>query len=232
MKRVSCIFLALLMVIVMVAAVACTIDGGNNPPDGNPPTPPGDGGQGGGSVADVPEETDETYLSTVTAGTIDLSQLSSDTDIPQDVVTLSADEKKISSDGSYLLSGDYTDGISVAKGLTVHLYLSGANISKTDGIALETGKKCNVTLTVVNGTTNTISTSGSGGYNAIHVKGTFAINGNGTLTVTSAGKNAIKVSKSLQIVDVTLTANGANHAIACGSLAANNATINVNAGKD
>ena len=247
MKKALRSSLALVLVLVMVFAVACTIDNGtdngtdgtnngtNNggnpptPPDGNPPD--GNGGNGGGT-AETPAETDESYTSTVTAGTIDLSALAADTTIPDDATTLATTESKITASGNYVLSGKYANGISIAKGLTVHLYLNGATIAKADGVALQTGKKCKVTISVVQDTTNSISTSGTAAENAIHVKGTLDINGSGTLNVTSVGKNAVKVSKALQIVDATLVANGANHAIACGSLAANNADITVAAVKD
>ena len=231
MKKVSCVLLAVLLVFVMVAATACSIDvpDGNG---GNPPAPPQGGGPGGGSVAELPSETDESYLSTVSAGTIDFTQLSADTDLGQDIAVFPNSQNTISADGSYLLSGSYLDGISIAKGLTVHLYLNGVDISKVGGVALETGKKCNVTLTVVKDTENTISTNGSDEYNAIHVKGSLAINGSGILSVVSYGKNAVKVSKDLRLVDATLQLNGANHAIACGSFAAYNANIVAIAVKD
>ena len=44
--------------------------------------------------------------------------------------------------------------------------------------------------------------------NALHVKGSLTINGSGSLSVTSANKNAVKVSKALQIVDAKVSATG------------------------
>ena len=251
MKKTLMALLALTLVFVMVFAVACTTDSGNTdngnnsgdgttpptPPDGgngNPPTPPdGNGGNNGGGTATVPSPVTDGAESTVAAGTIDLSAASADTDASSATAIAASDENvKIKSDGSYILSGNYTAGVSIAKNLTVHLFLNGATISATDAIALETGKKCTVTITVMDGTTNIITTSGDTEVNALHVKGSLTINGSGSLSVTSANKNAVKVSKALQIVDAKVSANGGNHAIACGSLAAKNAKISVVAVKD
>lgn len=254
MKKTLMALLALTLVFVMVFAVACTTDSGNTdngnnsgdgttpptPPDGgngNPPTPPdgngGNGGNNGGGTATVPSPVTDGAESTVAAGTIDLSAVSADTDASSATAIAASDETvKIKSDGSYILSGNYTAGVSIAKNLMVHLFLNGATISATDAIALETGKKCTVTITVMEGTTNSITTSGDAEVNALHVKGSLTINGSGSLSVTSANKNAVKVSKALQIVDAKVSANGGNHAIACGSLAAKNAKISVVAVKD
>ena len=255
MKKTVKVLLALTLVLVMVFAVACnsgtgdSTDDGNDsdngtnvptPPDvgnGNPPTPPdgngGNGGNNGGGTATVPSPVTDGAESTVAAGTIDLTAASADTDASGATIIAASNETvKITSDGNYILSGNYTAGISIAKNLTVHLFLDGATISATDAIALETGKKCTVTITVMDGTTNSITTSGDAEVNALHVKGSLTINGSGSLSVTSANKNAVKVSKALQIVDATVSANGGNHAIACGSLAAKNAKISVVAVKD
>lgn len=244
MKKTLRILLAFMLVAVMIFAVACNnstdTDSGTTPPDGTPPTPPeGDGGfvnpgdnLGGGGTGEIPDESDKTDDVSGNV-TTDMSDLAADADMSQaTAIAATTEHVTISQSGSYVLSGEYSGGVEITSKLNVHLFLNNATISSTESAGLATGKKCTVTITAVDSTTNSISTSASD-TNALHVKGSLNVNGNGTLRVTSAGKNGVKVSGAMQIVNAKLTVSAANHAIACASFAAVDATVTVTAaGKD
>lgn len=235
MKKWYSVVLVVVLAVVMTVACACEI-----PQDKPPQDNPNDGGfvnpgdnLGGGGIGDVADVLDKDAEEVVAAGNIDLSSLANNTNTTDaKAVAVTEQTVELTADGKYILSGNYSGGVAVkGKGLTVHLILSGANISAQQGVALSTDKKCKLTITLVENTTNSISNVESG-QNALHVKGSLDINGKGTLAVTSSGKNAVKVSGALQVVDSTLTANGANHAIACASFACVNANVSVTANKD
>ncbi len=139
---------------------------------------------------------------------------------------------EITESGTYRFRGQY-GGISLgADEFKLHLIFDGAKIETADGIALDGAdhKKAEVVLTLI-GENSILSTAE--GENAVHIKGTLSLNGNGSLQVESGGKNAIKVSKELAIVDCSLKLTAANHAISALSVSASNAKIDVlSAGKD
>lgn len=226
--------LAVLLVGVLIFACACNLDSsdGTNhePPQDGDFVNPGDN-LGGGGTGEIADEVDAGELPD--GATTDLSDLSADVDYADAVVVEPTSEPvTLSSSGSYLLSGSYTGGIEISSKLTVHLFLNNADVSCNDAAAIASGKKCSVTITAVQGTTNGITTTASG-VNALHVKGTLALNGSGKVTVSSADKHGVKVSGAMQVADVTMELSAANHAVACGSLTAVNADITVaSAGKD
>ncbi len=187
---------------------------------------------GGGGKGDVAEKSDETEKDIVDNVDKDFDDLQSNTDVTG-ATTLEAGDTlvEIKKSGSYVLTGNYTAGVSIKKELDVHLFLNNANVSSTNDVALSTGKSTTLTITAINGTSNTVNTTAND-ENALHVKGSLAINGTGKLSVTSATKHAIKVSGALVIVDAQVVATAEKHAVACGSLNASNATITVTANKD
>lgn len=205
------------------------------PPDGQP----GGGGQGGfvnpgdnlggGGVGTIPSQVDSLTADGVTV--TDLSELSQNVSYEgATVIEGSEDTLTITEAGSYILKGEFKNGVvvNVANGETTHLFLDGAVISNQNGIALSNAnKKSDLIVTLVAGSENTVSNAGDDA-NAIHVKGNLYINGTGSLSVTSESKNAIKVSKSLVIVDAQITVESQNHGIAARSVEAQNATITVN----
>ncbi len=205
--------------------------GGSGNSSGGPFINPGDslGGGGTGTVPSEVEGTDtmeiEDYL------TLELDALSENTEYDDTVTVLtgSEDTLTITAAGDYLLSGNYENGIviTVSNNEEVHLFLNNVTITNSDGIAISnTNKKSTLTITAVENSVNTIENDGTD-VNAIHVKGTLNINGQGTINVNSSSKNAIKVSKGLQIVDATLNVSSANHGIAARFITANDCTINV-----
>ena len=118
--------------------------------------------------------------------------------------------------------------VSVANGETTHIFLDGATISNENGIAISnTNKKSDLIVTLVANSENTVSNAGDDA-NAIHIKGNLYINGTGILSVESASKSAIKVSKSVVIVDATVVVASQNHGISARNVEAQNATITVN----
>jgi len=193
---------------------------------------PGDnlGGGGTGTIPTEVEGTDTTGIESYI--TLDLSELSADTDSSAATsIDATSEQVTITTAGDYILSGTYSGGIVITVGNNeeVHLFLNGATISSSDGIAISnTNKKSTLTITAVSGTTNTVTNSAAD-TNAIHVKGTLNINGEGTLNVTSTGKNAIKVSKGLEITDVNLNLSSANHGISARFVTAIDCAINVTA---
>lgn len=221
MKKILLVCVAIMLIVVCTFLVACNNDYTN--PDY----------LGGGGTGDIAEKSDETEKDIVDSINKDFDNIANDTDLA-DATTLEASDTlvEISKSGSYVLSGNYTAGVSVSKKeLTVHLFLKDANISNESGVALSTKKSTTLTITVVDETTNTVSTTADD-ENALHVKGTLTLNGGGKLTVTSENKNAVKVSGAMVVVNTQLVATSKKHAIACGSLNASNAKISVTSKKD
>ncbi len=208
-------------------------------PGGGPDGQPGGGGQGGfvnpgdnlggGGVGTIPSQVDSLTADGVTVS--DLSDLSQNVSYEgATAIEGSEDTLTITEAGNYVLKGEFKNGVvvNVANGETTHLFLDGAVISNQNGIALSNvNKKSDLIVTLVSGSENTVSNAGDDA-NAIHVKGNLYINGTGSLSVTSESKNAIKVSKSLVIVDAQITVESQNHGIAARSVEAQNATITVN----
>lgn len=221
MKTKILVCVAIMLIVITCFLVACNNDYTN--PDY----------LGGGGTGDIAEKSDETEKDIVDSINKDFDNIANDTDLA-DATTLEASDTlvEISKSGSYVLSGNYTAGVSVSKKeLTVHLFLKNASISNESGVALSTKKSTTLTITVVDETTNTVSTTADD-ENALHVKGTLTLNGGGKLTVTSENKNAVKVSGAMVVVNTQLVATSKKHAIACGSLNASNAKISVTSKKD
>ncbi len=194
---------------------------------------PGDnlGGGGTGEIAESAEDvTDEVKSAFANK---DFSALSSNTSSEGAIEVPQTDGiYEISENGSYLFRGSY-GGIALKKeGINAHLFFDGATINSPSDIALNGAdyKKAEVAVTLIG--ENSIQTSAED-TNAIHIKGSLSFNGDGTLSVESGGKNAVKASKDLTIVDCGLKLSAANHAIAALSVSASDCNIQVqNAGKD
>ncbi len=224
MKRI--IFLTALVLSVCVFA-SC----GNQPPKGF--VNPGDylGGGGTGEVADSADD--------VTGGVKDdfsdedFGGLSGNTSASGATAAQPTDGAYgISESGTYRFSGNYGGIVLEAANLDLHLIFDGAHVERADGIALDGSAKKGATVVVTLIGDNSIVCTADG-QNAVHVKGTLSFNGSGSLSVQSGGKNAVKVSKGLTVVDCSLTLSAANHAISALSVSASNCKINVeSAGKD
>lgn len=223
-KKIAIIVLSL--TIVCMAAVLCACDNGGGFKN------PGDN-LGGGGVGTLPEDT--TGVDTSNIEISDFSTLASDTSADGISVSGSDELYEIKTAGVYVLSGEFKAGVvvSVDDKESVRLVLNGATIENSDGIALSnTNKKSTLTITLKDGTNNTIVNSGDG-ENAIHVKGTLNINGSGNLSVTSNSKSAIKVSKGFAMIDANVTLSAQNHGLSARFVEIHNSTLNItSASKD
>lgn len=198
---------------------------------------------GGGGIGDIAEAVDTTKYDEIKNEAkehADLSALASNTsESGATTVAATSEIVQISDSGTYLFKGTY-GGIFIAKEkLTLHFIFDGATIQNNDGVAIDgtVNKKTVLTITLKEGTTNTVENAGvdaeGEGLNAIHIKGSLSFNGKGALNVVSNSKSALKASKEIQIVDATLNLTADNHGIAGAAVVASNCTINVTkAGKD
>ena len=217
-------FLRLLCMIcaafIALFAVACNSQSGNS--DGGTITVNEQGENAEATYTDD-EQTITDKVSEITAGNEDASGSTTSSEETKSVEEQSA-AYEISADGEYYLSGDYTGGITIKKGLTVHLFLDNANISSESGDALSVKKGGSVTITLMENSANTITSSGK---NGISSNSPVVINGTGTLTVNSTAKNGVKVDASLTVVDATLNITAVNHGISAYNVNAENCTLNV-----
>ncbi len=184
----------------------------------------------------LPNEVDYSLTESkiLNASSYDFFSLEGNDTLPSDYTSLSSDGI-ISSEGDYLLSGDYTKGITfnLKKDSTVHLYLDNANISASEGSAfIKSDKKINVIITALKNTTNYISNKDDS--NTLAIKGNLSINGSGIINVSNenSDSNAIKVSKTLVITDTTLNITSLKNGIASESVYAKDATFNIQSDKD
>ena len=201
-----------------------------------PFTNPGDylGGGGTGEVADEADSSKSDGARDEVAGKSDLDDLSKDTS-SEGAKSIPASEKvEISESGTYSFKGEYGEIYIAKSNLSLHFIFDGVTVNNADGVAINgtDSKKTELIITLNEGTQNTI-TNGGDGINAVHIKGSLAINGKGVLNVTSHSKSALKASKEIKIVDATLNLEAENHAVTGACVVASNCTVNIkSAGKD
>ena len=137
-------------------------------------------------------------------------------------------DNKITAAGNYYLKGNYSAiSITAAKNSVVYVFLDGATISSSEGVAFGSEKQIVLHLVLLNNSENTI-TNDYEDTNAFHVKGNVLISGSGTLNLESKQKSGLKVSKDLYVYSgVTINSKGYNHAITARSITASGATLNV-----
>lgn len=155
----------------------------------------------------------------------------------------SGGDVKISSAGTYVISGKLTSGslvVDAGKDDIVHLVLNGAQIVSPNGPAIQIKKAGKTVLTLNKDTTNTLSdgksyadTSDDAPTAALYSKGDLTINGTGKLTVQGNYKDGITSKDDLKIVSGTLDVNAADDGIIGRDLTAiKTGMIHVNAGGD
>ena len=139
-------------------------------------------------------------------------------------------DNEIKTAGKYYLKGDYPFiSITAAKDSEVFIFMDGANINSNTGIAFGSSKAILLHLVLLEGSENVIANDFAD-TNAFHIKGDVRISGSGKLTINSAQKNGLKVSKDLFIFgSVNLDVTGAGSAIAARSIYSNGATIKATA---
>ncbi|GIP29022.1 hypothetical protein J23TS9_41520 [Paenibacillus sp. J23TS9] len=155
----------------------------------------------------------------------------------------SGGDVKISSAGTYAISGKLTSGsivVEAGKDDIVHLVLNGAQIINSSGPAVQVKKAGKTVLTLNKGTNNSLSdgktyadTSEDAPTAALFSQDDLTINGAGKLTVQGNHKDGITSKDDLKIVSGTLDINAADDGIIGRDLAAiKTGVIHVNAGGD
>lgn len=231
MKKLK-LFLFTLIAGIFTLAITLTACG-----EGNPFVNPGDylGGGGTGEVADEVDNSGSEEAKQEVEDKSDLEDLSGNTsNDDSEEVAPSAEIVEISESGTYYFKGEYGGIYIAAEKLSLHFIFDGVTISNDSGVAIDGSKykKTELVITLNEGTTNTVTNDGDD-VNAIHIKGSLAFNGTGTLNVTSLSKSALKASKEIQIVDSILNLAATSHGVTGAAVVAANCTINVtSAGKD
>ena len=164
-------------------------------------------------------------------------------DITGEGATFENGNIKITKAGTYVLSGEFDGQIITEVGDedVVHLVFNGVNITNTTSTAINaaTGKK--VVITLVDGTTNTLSDGTSYEYAdgedepdaTLFVKNNLTINGTGSLNIDSNYATAIKAKDNLIILDSKINIDSVGKAIkGKDSVTIENADITINAEDD
>ncbi len=215
------------------------------------------------SSSDATTEATEEASAARTPGDVDLASLFSNRDLDASydegeatTITL-ADEGSTASGGgvevdgstvtitkagTYVVSGSLTDGRLVvdADGEKVQLVLAGASISTSGACALYVRNADKVFLTLADGTTNAISSSGEDetedDHNldgAVWSHDDLTINGGGSLSVSSACGHGIVSKDDLTLVSGTVDVTAAVDALqAKGDMAVNDGSWTLSAGDD
>lgn len=142
-----------------------------------------------------------------TASTVTLS--GSTATVSGDGVAVSDSTVTISKSGTYVISGK-SDGVQIKveaeKTDDVHIILNGVTMTNTNA-AISATSAGHVYLTLVDGTTNSLSDSASNGDEkadaALFSKVDLTINGKGTLNVDGKKNNGIKANDTLHITGGT-----------------------------
>ncbi len=187
------------------------------------------------STLPTPDEVDyETIKGSILSqvNSLQTSTYKDNTTYEEDNITTLNDGDVISSEGNYLLNGNYLTGISItaSKDSVIHLFLNNASInaSNTSGI-IKSDKKITLIITLIEGTTNEITSTGEGN-NVLQVKGDLIINGKGKLNVTTNDIDAtgIKVSSNLYIFSSTIVVQASKHGIASETFYMEEANLTIN----
>ena len=144
--------------------------------------------------------------------------------------------------GDYILSGELTDGsviVSAQKNDEIRILLDGVSLQCQDGAAFLVEQAKKVYLTLADGSENRIVTDGSNaGDNdsidgALYSRDDLAINGSGTLFITSSGKHALVCNDSLSVVGGKLSISAPQDGIHVNdSVRLSGADITITAGDD
>ena len=143
------------------------------------------------------------------------------TDIGEDYSALDVSSEKIeiTSGGTYLLEGEMTGQIYIETDEEVRLVLNGFSILSESGPAINVENAESVTISMVDGTVNTITDSTDyDGYDedvtgAIYSKDDLVLNGSGQLYVYGMYNNAIVSNDDLLIIGANLIADSVDDGI-------------------
>lgn len=131
---------------------------------------------------------------------------------------------KIKEAGTYEITGTLSDGsiyVNVDNESEVHLILNGVTIHNNDGAAIFCKKAKKVTITLAEGSVNTLSDGAAYVFEegedepdaALYAKHDLVLNGSGELHVTSVYGDAVKGKDALYILGGSFTINAADDGI-------------------
>lgn len=134
------------------------------------------------------------------------------------------DRLKIKEAGTYEITGTLSDGsiyVNVDNESEVHLILNGVTIHNNDGAAIFCKKAKKVTITLAEGSVNTLSDGAAYVFEegedepdaTLYAKHDLVLNGSGELYVTSAYGDAVKGKDALYILGGSFTINAADDGI-------------------
>ena len=195
------------------------------------------------SITTVGEYSDEDLNTSYSDSDTKIELSAGSANITGDGATFEDGNIKITKAGTYVLSGDFDGQIITEVGDedVVHMVFNGINITNTTSSAINaaTGKK--VVITLVDGTTNTLSDGTSYEYAdgedepdaTLFVKNNLTINGNGSLNIDSNFAAAIKSKDNLIILGGNIYIDSVDKAIKGNdSVTIENANITINAEDD
>lgn len=157
---------------------------------------------------------------------------------------LSGNTVTISDVGTYVLSGELTDGqvlVDAEKTDTVHLVLNGVSLTNTSSAPLYIKQCEKLILTLAEGSQNSIADTANYIFEtdtdepdaALFSKSDLTINGGGSLTVSANYHNGIASKDNLVITNGNITITAVNDAIrGKDSVTIANGTFNLTAGGD
>ena len=138
-------------------------------------------------------------------------------------VTVDGDTVTITGEGVYVLTGTLTNGqviVDADKSAKLQLVLAGASVTNSSGAALYIRSADKVFVTLADGTSNTLVSSGAfvqtddnNVDGAIYSKEDLTINGGGSLTVNSAQGHGIVGKDSVVVTGGSVTITAAKHGV-------------------
>ena len=195
------------------------------------------------SITTVGEYSDEDLNTSYSDSDTMIELSAGSANITGDGATFEDGNVKITKAGTYVLSGDFDGQIITEVGDedVVHLVFNGINITNTTSSAINAAAGKKVVITLVDGTTNTLSDGTSYEYAdgedepdaILFVKNNLTINGNGSLNIDSNFAAAIKSKDNLIILGGNIYIDSVDKAIkGKDSVIIENANITINAEDD
>lgn len=190
-----------------------------------------------------------TTVQTAVAGTnlLDTSSMFTDRDTSASYdessatkITLNNETVTISEEGTYILSGEISDGqviIDAADTSKIQIVLNGVTINSSNSAAIYVKSADKVFITSVQGTENTLSMSGE--YSDENVDGVvfsksdLTFNGNGELTINSASGHGIVGKDDVVVAGGTYNITSEKKGVSANdSLRVSSGNFNINSGTD
>ncbi len=154
----------------------------------------------------------------VVSGIVDLNSMSCE----GEGVSVSGNVVNITGEGTYIVSGNLPDGmINVNTKLKVKLKLNGVNITNSTGPAIMVNDAKRLTITLIEGTVNSVSGGSVANDGAICTNDTLEIKGAGTLHVNGTVEHGISSDDDVVIKNGNIHIN----AVKTGVMANDDITI-------